>query len=179
MTAIGADPSSGVRDVRTAGLGGGSFTAHVNLASGRPCRSLAIQASTLSPGLCAGPAGETAWTEPYGGDTIPSDQTVHYTSLAEGDCQLALGAAGATGYPTIIHFPIRVATDFTAAHTAEPNYPCPTEGATACLSSFLCVETCRGGGWSEPSICPQGQACEVLPSGTGGCTASAGCARCR
>jgi hypothetical protein len=173
VTSVTALTSSGTRTIAAAGQGGGTFTAYVSLAGGTPCRSTAIQVKALTPAVCTGPAGVTTWT------TTDEPRTVSYTSLAEGRCQLGLGAAGATTYPSTAEFSTRVATDFTVAHTGDPNTYCSTASATACLASLLGVVTCRGGSWSQPSLCGADQACEVLPSGSNGCTADSGCARCR
>jgi len=173
VTSVTALTSSGTRTIAASGQGGGTFTAYVNLAGGRPCTSSAIQVKTLTPTVCTGPSGATTWT------TTDAMNTVAYSSVAEGQCQLALGAAGATAFPTTAQFAIRVATDFTIAHTGDANAYCPAAGATACLPTLLGVVTCRGGSWSAPSLCADGQACEVLPNGTNGCTAGSGCARCR
>jgi hypothetical protein len=173
VTSVTALTSSGTRTIAAAGQGGGTFTAYVSLAGGRPCRSTAIQVKTLTPTVCTGPAGATTWT------TTDEPRTVSYTSLAEGECQMGLGAAGATTYPSTATFSTRVATDFTIARTADPNTYCNSAGATACLASLMGVVTCRGGSWSQPSLCADGQACEMSPSGSNGCSADGGCARCR
>jgi hypothetical protein len=173
VTEIGFDLSAGSTTVGTTRNGGGSFPSYVKLAGGRPCRSLPIQVKTQTPNVCAGPAGEDAWT------TSDPKRLVAYTSLAEGECGLALGAVGASTFPTLVQLSTRVASDFTAAHTAEPNSPCASEGATACLSSFAAVESCNGKAWGSPSPCPRNQACEVLPQGNEGCSRTTGCARCR
>jgi len=175
VTSVTALTSAGTRTIGPSGQGGGTFTAYVNLGGGRPCMSIAIQVKTLTPSVCTGPAGAAAWT------TTDEARTVSYTSLAEGQCQLGLGAAGATTYPSTAEFSTRVATDFTIAHTADANTSCASAsaGASACLPSLLGVVTCRGGSWSPPSLCADGQACEVLPSGSNGCTTASGCARCR
>jgi hypothetical protein len=164
---------AGIRTIAASGQGGGTFTAYVNLAGGRPCTSTAIQVKTLTPSVCTGPSGATMWT------TTDEARTVSYTSLAEGECQLGLGAAGATTYPSVAKLSVRVATDFTAAHTANSSSSCANPGATACFPTLLGVVTCRGGSWSEQSLCADGQACEVLPNGSNGCTQADGCARCR
>jgi hypothetical protein len=132
-----------------------------------------VQVKTLTPAVCAGPSGEAMWT------TADDGGTVSYTSIAEGQCQLGLGAAGAPAFPSVAQFSTRVATDFTVAHTADSNAPCSKQGSTACFPTLLGVVTCRGGGWSQPSLCAAGQACEVFPSGSNGCTEANGCARCR
>jgi hypothetical protein len=173
VTAVTALTSSGTRNIGVSGKGGGVFTAYVSLAGGRPCKSSRIQVKTLTPSVCAGPSGEAMWT------TADDGGMVSYTSLAEGQCQLGLGAAGAPTFPSVAQFSTRVATDFTAAHTADSNAPCPKQGATACFPTLLGVVTCRGGGWSQPSLCADGQACEVSPNGSNGCTEADGCARCR
>lgn len=173
VTSVTPVTSAATRTIGVSGQGGGTFTAYVSLAGGRPCTSSAIQVKTLTPSVCAGPSGATTWT------TADEARTVSYTSLAEGECQLGLGAAGATAYPSVAKFSVRVASDFTAAHTANSGSSCATPGATACFPTLLGVVTCRSGGWSEPSLCADGQACEVLPSGSNGCSQADGCARCR
>jgi hypothetical protein len=181
VTAIVADLASGTRQLNTAGLGGGTLPTYVKLAGGRPCEPMGIAVMTLSPSVCAGPSGETAWTG--GGLPDPSEtdkpEWVSYTSLAEGDCQLALGAAGATNYPSIVHVPTRVATEVTAAHTVHTYQGCATAGAVTCHESFAGVSVCNGKTWDEPKICPPYQACEFLLAGDQGCGVSTGCARCR
>jgi hypothetical protein len=173
VTGVTALTSSGTRRIGVSGQGGGTFAAYVSLTGGRPCRSSRIQVKTLTPSVCAGPSGEAMWT------TADEGGMVSYTSIAEGQCQLGLGAAGAPTFPSVAQFSTRVATDFTVAHTGDSNAPCSKQGATACFPTLLGVVTCRGGGWSQPSLCADGQACEMLPSGSNGCTDDGGCARCR
>jgi hypothetical protein len=181
VTAVIADLSSGFYHFGTAGLGGGSLPAYVKIAGGRPCQPMGIAVTTLSPSICAGPAGETTWAD--GGLMNPSEvdkaEWVEYTSLAEGDCQLALGAAGAGTYPSVVHVPIRVATDVTASHAVGTYQACTTASAVTCHETFAGISVCNGKTWDEPQLCPRYQACEFLLPGTQGCKVSTGCARCR
>jgi hypothetical protein len=177
VTDVAAGVSSGARQIGAPGHGGGSFLGHVLVGGKRPCRSLGLQVATLTPAVCAGPAGEAAWLSTPSG--IDDEQTVAYSSLAEGRCRLALGAAGAGTNPTTVELPIRVASDVTAAHAIDIYQPCATEGALTCAPAFQSVLICHGGGWNSYADCPAGQACEFFEPGSNGCTASTGCARCR
>ena len=177
VSAVSAGVSSGARQIGVAGHGGGSFLGHVLVGGKRPCHSLGLQVATLTPAVCAGPAGEAAWLSTPSG--VNGEQTVAYSSLAEGQCRLGLGAASAASNPTTVELPIRVESDVTVAHAVEMYQPCATEGALTCATSLARVLICQGGGWNSHADCPPGQACEFLESGSSGCIAGTGCARCR
>ena len=124
----------GTRNIAVSGGGGGTFPSYVRLAGGRPCKSSGVGVKSLTPTVCAGPQGETVWA------TNDAAGTVAYTTLAEGKCQLGLGGAGAATYQSVAEFSTRVATDFTVAHTADPNMPCSKFGRHRLL---LQSEGCR------------------------------------
>jgi len=154
------------------GAGGGRIPGLVLLKMGRPCQGLPLQAKSLTPAICAGPLGETAWSAPQVGE-------INFSTLGEGQCRLALGAAGAPEYRREIQFPVAVVTAFTAERGVNPEAKCSIEGATTCLNSFQSLATCTNGSWQRTQSCPDGHVWEVNPSGVGGCAAADGCAFCR
>ena len=158
--------------VNSPGHGGGRIPGHVRLRNGRPCQGMPLQAKTLTPSICAGRMGEASWTE-------TSVAEIKFSTLAAGQCRLALGAAGAASTPTQINFPVSVVTEFTASRAVFPETPCAPEGAAACMSGFTARGVCMNGRWQRTDYCPDGRLCEVQPTGTAGCAGPDGCVRCR
>ncbi|AGP34313.1 hypothetical protein BE04_42385 [Sorangium cellulosum] len=140
------------------------------LKEGIPCESLPVRAVTATPSICTGPDGELAW------DASDDDELL-VEMLQTGTCKLQLGAAGAATLPSTAEFFMRVVSQATVDHLADPETACEVEGATTC-KSFHSTMRCENGRWRDLKSCGSG-VCELVGRGEAGCTSAEGCAVCR
>ena len=147
-----------------------SLNAQVLIEGQRPCRNMPAQVKTLTPEVCSGPEGQAAW--------FGDESGVEIKALADGTCKLALGAKGASRYPSETSLPIVVVSALTTEQAAARGGVCSSEGASTCAHGFRDVLTCSQNRWALDRSCGE-RACEMRVNGEDGCDRPEGCADCR